>query len=625
MGDVFLKIVNMSITASWLILAVIILRLALKKAPKWISCVLWAFVAFRLICPFSVESNLSLIPGTESYHINEILGGSTHVSDIGDNPQAQTGLKAYGTGSLFTQAFGSAGSSFTQAFDGFGSSFGSRTISNDLTLESNRGTGQENNSGNIPNAIGYVWIGGVAALLIYALVSYIRLKRNVKASIRIKDNIYACDEVKSPYILGIVKPIIYVPSTMEGETLSYVINHETAHIKRHDHWWKPLGFFVLAVHWFNPLCWLAYILLCRDIEMACDEKVIMEFDNEDKAAYSQALLDCSFSRRRIAACPLAFGEVGVKERVKAVLNYKKPAFWIIVVAVLACIAVAVCFLTNPKSKPSDQNVNNISAKDKNENNSKNGNDIIKPENGGENANNMSGPVRITEIKSDDEESSYTIEAFLKGTDFSSVGAAISDKIAKEWEKYDGMTQEQRMVSSHAFGFIYYDVNTWKECESALGLAIENPIEDIGWLSKTGYFGDEGNGSLGEIKHIHITANAASLERTLKVISIESGYKTDCAKITLTATMTSDTKNYTTGSVYNGIASFEQHEMSTASGIPVLVVNENLKNNNDYYVTDWYDVNAYWVKDNVFYSLRLWGNKEDKKKINDTLEKILSEM
>lgn len=311
MGEIFLKLLNLSITASWLILAVLVLRLVLKKAPKWVNCALWAMVAVRLICPFSFESALSLIPSAETVPYDIAMR---------TNPAIDSGISSVNI--IINPAIAD---SFTP--DPF-------TSANPLQIV-------------IP-VVAFLWLAGMIALLLYALISYIRLKKSVGASITIRDNILACDEVKSPFILGILKPLIYVPSSMSGETLGCVITHETAHLKRHDHWWKPLGYLLLAVYWFNPLCWVAYILLCRDIEMACDEKVIRGMDRNEKAAYSQALLDCSFPRKRIAACPLAFGEVGVKERVKSVLNYKKPAIWIVAAAIVACTVIAVCFLTNPK-------------------------------------------------------------------------------------------------------------------------------------------------------------------------------------------------------------------------------------------------------------------------------------
>ncbi len=310
MGVVFLKVINMSIAASWLILAVILVRLFLKKAPKWISCVLWALVAVRFVCPFSPESALSLIPSSETIPSN---------IEMMQNPSVDFGITLI-----------------------------NKTIN---PVIAHRFTPDPTTSANplqiVVPVLSVVWIAGMTAMLLYALISYIRLKKRVGASAPIRDNIFACDEVNSPFILGIVNPLIYIPSSMTEPTLDYVITHETAHIRRRDHWWKPFGFLLLAVYWFNPLCWLAYILFCRDIEMACDEKVIRGLGSNNKAEYSQALLDCSFPRRRIVACPLAFGEVGVKERVKSVLNYKKPSFWIITVALAACVAVGICFGTNP--------------------------------------------------------------------------------------------------------------------------------------------------------------------------------------------------------------------------------------------------------------------------------------
>jgi len=192
-----------------------------------------------------------------------------------------------------------------------------------------------------------IWIVGMVALLIYTVISYVKVKRKIGTAVLLRDNVYQSENVVSPFVLGIIKPKIYLPFNMNEKDMEHVVAHEMAHIRRKDHLWKPLGFLLLTLHWFNPLMWLSYVLLCRDIELACDEKVIKELDHDARADYSQALLTCSVNRRMIAACPLAFGEVGVKYRVKSVLNYKKPAFWIIIVAVVACVAVAVCFLTNP--------------------------------------------------------------------------------------------------------------------------------------------------------------------------------------------------------------------------------------------------------------------------------------
>ena len=198
-----------------------------------------------------------------------------------------------------------------------------------------------------------LWIIGMAVLLLYAAISYWRLCRKVDTAVLRRNNIFQSENVSAPFVLGIIKPRIYLPFKMDGQELEAVVAHEQAHICRKDHWWKPLGFLLLTIHWFNPLMWVAYVLLCRDIEMACDEKVIKALDNAHRADYTQALLACSVNRRRITACPLAFGEVGVKERVKSVMNYKKPAFWVVTLAVLSCVVVAVCFLTNPRQDSFD--------------------------------------------------------------------------------------------------------------------------------------------------------------------------------------------------------------------------------------------------------------------------------
>ena len=315
MGELFLKIVNMSISASYLVLAVLLLRLVLKKAPKWVSVLLWGFVAVRLICPVSFESVLSLIPSAQTIS-PQIMKDWT--------PEISTSIEH-----LNTVDYPSITVSFAQ---------NPYASANPLQIL-------------IPLAT-IAWLVGIAAMLIYTAISYMLLRRKVSTAVLLKDNIFQSENVASPFVLGIIKPKIYLPFQMDGQALEYVIAHEQAHIRRKDHWWKPLGFLLLAIHWFNPLMWLGYILLCRDIELACDEKVIKTMDSEAKADYTQALVACSISRRSIAACPLAFGEVGVKARVKSVMHYKKPAFWIIAAAVVTCIAVGVCFLTNPKEKPS---------------------------------------------------------------------------------------------------------------------------------------------------------------------------------------------------------------------------------------------------------------------------------
>ena len=310
MNVLFLKIINMSISASWLVMAVLILRLVLKKAPKWVNVLLWGIVAVRLICPFSFESALSLIPSAETFPEKAISGPSFDV---------QTGI--------------------TPVDNRINDYLGDRYFEG-VTVPANNGN-------HMMNILSIVWTIGILLLIAYTVISYWRLHREIDTAVRYKDNLFQSENVSSPFVLGLIKPRIYLPFNMNGQDLEHVVAHEQAHIHRKDHWWKPLGFLLLTIHWFNPFMWLSYVLLCRDIELACDEKVIRELGNEQRADYTQALVACSINRRTIAACPLAFGEVGVKERVKSVMNYQKPAFGIVILAVIACVGVAVCFLTNP--------------------------------------------------------------------------------------------------------------------------------------------------------------------------------------------------------------------------------------------------------------------------------------
>ena len=311
MSGIFLKLLNLSISASWLVLVVLALRLVLKRAPRWVNVLLWGMVALRLMLPLSIESALSLIPSAETL--------SPEVVRFDPAPTITSGVEF-----IDNAVNPSLSESFAAA------PLASVNLLYVWTY-----------------LAGWVWLIGLAAMLLYALVSYLRLRRRVSASIPLRENIYVCDEVASPFILGILRPRIYLPSMLDEAQRGSVLSHERAHLARRDHWWKPLGFALLAVYWFNPLLWLAYTLLCRDIELACDERVLCGMDAGQVKAYSSALLACSVPRRMIAACPLAFGEVGVGARVKNALRYKKPAFWVVAVSVVVCTVVAVCFLTNP--------------------------------------------------------------------------------------------------------------------------------------------------------------------------------------------------------------------------------------------------------------------------------------
>ena len=319
MSELFLEIVNRSIAASWIVIAVLVLRLCLKKTPKWVNVLLWGIVAVRLIFPFSIESALSLIPSAETVSPSIMMETA---------PSVQTGVPAL-----------------------------DQVINPVIDHSLSPAPGASANPLQIwIPVLTVIWLLGVAALFLYSAVSYRRLRRRVCEAVILRDNIYQSENVCSPFVLGIIRPKIYLPYHMDKREMDHVIAHEQTHIRRRDHWWKPLGFLLLTVHWFNPLLWLGYILLCRDIELACDEKVIREMGSEQRADYTQALVSCSVSRRSIAACPLAFGEVGIKERVKSVMNYKKPAFWIVLASVVVCAVAAVCFLTDPKTERSSPSV-----------------------------------------------------------------------------------------------------------------------------------------------------------------------------------------------------------------------------------------------------------------------------
>ncbi len=316
MSALFLQIVNKSLSAGWLILTVLLLRLLFRKAPKWITMLFWAIVALRLICPFSVKSPVSLIPSAETVNPHILTDSSLEI---------HTGI------AFLNNAVNTARSHFSAPSP--------KDSANPLQIW-------------IP-VLSCVWAAGVVLLLVWAAVSCLRLYGKVRAAVLLRENIYQCETVVSPFVLGIVRPKIYLPFRINEADMALIIAHEQAHIRRKDHWWKPLGFLLFAVYWFHPLMWLAYLLFCRDIEFACDEKIIKAWDTDKRADYAQTLLTCSIKRNAVSACPLAFGENGIKSRIRSVLNYKKPAFWVMIAATAACIVVAVCFLTDPKDTSVD--------------------------------------------------------------------------------------------------------------------------------------------------------------------------------------------------------------------------------------------------------------------------------
>ena len=318
MTDIFLGFLNRSLAAGILILAVVLVRLVFKKAPRWLLCALWALAAVRLVCPVSIESVLSLIPSAEPVQPEIIVSAQ---------PAITSGIPAVDA-----------------------------IVNPPLAAAFTPSPAQSANPLQIWTFVAAcVWLAGIAALLLYAAVSALRLRLRVRTAVRLEQSVYQSEFVPSPFILGVLRPRIYLPFGLEPDAQEMVLAHERAHLRRGDQLWKPLGYLILTAYWFNPLCWLAYILFCRDIEAACDEKVVRELGEGCKAAYSRALLACSAPKKLITACPLAFGETGVKSRIKSVLNYKKPAFWLMLAAVIVSAAVAVCFLTDPKREDPAQN------------------------------------------------------------------------------------------------------------------------------------------------------------------------------------------------------------------------------------------------------------------------------
>ncbi len=313
MEAVFLKLLNMSIAGSWMIFAVILLRFPLKKAPRWVTCVLWGLVGIRLIFPFSIESILSLIPSAQTIPENFV-----HM----EQPAISSGID------VVNQIMNPV----------LSRQFAPNPASSADPLQI------------ITYILSVIWLIGMALMLLYMVCSFFMLKARMRTAVRVRGNVWQSERVRSPFVLGMIRPRIYLPFHMSSAKMKYVIAHEKAHIRRHDHWTKPIGFLVLTVYWFNPVIWAAYILLCRDIEVACDESAVRNMGVDERKSYSMTLLSFGSGHHTPAICPLAFGEGNIRQRVKNVLNYKKPVLWMLIAAVIVCTAVAVCFMTNPKEK-----------------------------------------------------------------------------------------------------------------------------------------------------------------------------------------------------------------------------------------------------------------------------------
>ena len=455
MESLFLKLVNLSITAVWLILAVIVLRLIFRKAPKWIFCVLWGLVALRLIIPVSFESRFSLIPSAETLSVDmldsDTLRFHTGIAFINSlNPKKDDGSKI--PGEIYGQRIQDTDANLSDTYD---ASAGTAFLSGTNDVNSDKTVGSAKTVRERIKLFSIIWIAGMIIMMCYALISYILLKIRLRTAVcennTGKRRIFRSEHIPDPFVLGIIRPCIYLPFALSDEDKVYVLTHEESHIKRGDHIWKFIGFVLLSIYWFNPFLWIAYIMLCNDIECACDEKVIATLGENERQPYSVALLNSGMSvtKRHIIACPVAFGEVSVKTRIKNVMNYKKPAFWIVIVAAAVCIVLTVCFLTNPVKK-----VNSV------ENNQ------------------IFDPAQFSNEELSD----------------LSISQNVYDLIAEDWKRTETMDEFQLLASSHMFGFCYKNFETWDEMSEFTGVSIINPLEkgswpkknDIGQDSKTQY-------------------------------------------------------------------------------------------------------------------------------------------
>lgn len=364
MGNVFLYILNTSITASFIALVVLLLRMILKKAPKWIICLFWAIVAVKLVIPINLESPISLLPQKEVISLDKLktnenpgnIDAYLYDSSIENNSanyneynsDVQTQIIAGGTDTSLNQSQANESASERNNSEKYNNEKQHTTVNNGIL-----------NYEFILNLAATIWLMGIGVMLSYSIISYIRLKKRISTATPVFANVKQSENIKTPFVFGIIKPQIYVPGNIAKETLGFVLAHEKAHIDRKDYMTKPFAFLLLSIYWFNPILWLSYVMLCRDIEYACDEKVIKNLAKENRQRYSMALLENSVKRHLVSSCPVAFGEVGVKSRINKIMNYKQPKFWIIVVSFVLCIIVSVCFLTNPakaldtKKQPDD--------------------------------------------------------------------------------------------------------------------------------------------------------------------------------------------------------------------------------------------------------------------------------
>lgn len=321
MEKIFTVICERGISAGYVILAVIVLRLLFRKSPRWVMGILWALVAIRLICPIVVESPFSVVPkGPLFDKETSNLKSEQEVQQINNLPdQNQT-----------------AGKQVAEIKE--------HTAKQDETKD----FWTDKRKTDSKKMLSTIWLLGMLVLTGYGIFGSLRVEYQLRFAVPVEQQIWECDTIHTSFLWGLFHPRIYLPSGMNEETKRYVIRHERAHQKRGDHWWKVIGYVLLVIYWFQPLMWIAYWIFARDIEYACDEHVIGNLSFAERKEYAQALLLCGSGRSRRLAGPLAFGGLGVKPRIKNVLSYQKPGRGKIAISLLVCVVVSVCFLTNPK-------------------------------------------------------------------------------------------------------------------------------------------------------------------------------------------------------------------------------------------------------------------------------------
>ncbi len=743
---IYMQILDMSVQASLVILIVILVRLLLKRAPKIFSYVLWGVVLFRLLCPVSIEATISVVPDIESVSESYTLQ---------DQP-----ITAFSAGMAAYRAVGDALNGGVGVQQIYTNEIGDNGMPRVVTAS----------WGEVWILFSqYVWLMGIAGLMVYSVIIYCKLRKKLIGASPVRDNIYLADHIHAPFVLGFLKPKIYLPSTLGSGEQTYVVAHEQQHIRRLDHVVKLVAYMALTLHWFNPLVWAAYLLFCKDMEMSCDEAVIRKLGEEIRADYSASLLNLATGRRTIAITPLAFGEGDAKGRIRNLSKWRKPLTWVIVVSVMVCAAVTVCLLTDPHGAGYgrvekitnkigysivSQNTKEITltlstadlpdsiyseegcvfedgriiayndgankiylkgARYSNEGTENlyfyfefeyhlprdggrliyplavnqedytfsagvadgilrtgNGNmdravkfrgqdsderiwfyistDALKQIEGAFGFDirinqitylrdgavkelltsyvgpDTSGSSRVVDTSSQSDASEFTLEVSLPKTNFSHRGELLVDLIRAEWERYDNMTEFDRAASSHLPGVVYINTETWGECECAIGVAVSNPLEYIDWIGKTGYMGMESVNPSMPITHVKATAYATQKSgRELSRVDIRSGYDSGDVRITLTATICAQDNVFTTGMAIQGYAAFDSKEAITGSGISVMVVTPDIANNTGYYNDSWCDQVAYWVEGNIFYTLRVVGDKENREAMQDTLQRLLAEL